>query len=229
MNTAIAPDVPEANTQMWDKIYRSGSMLWYPAEALVRLVRRHEKSDGFAGTILDHGCGTGNVAEFLTRSGHAVHCTDVSSEALAIVSQRFAKAGLPNPGITLIEPRLDLGQQLPQFNHVIAWQSLCYGTRPNTIASIASLVEVLPAGGCFIMCFPTANDLLYRRSEPLADGSRCFSESVSDQMGAVLTIPESEEELRSWCSGITIRDVVEYGMRFAGEQNQFHVIYGVKA
>ena len=61
MNTAIAPDVPEANTQMWDKIYRSGSMLWYPAEALVRLVRRHEKSDGFAGTILDHGCGTGNV------------------------------------------------------------------------------------------------------------------------------------------------------------------------
>ena len=227
--TAQSPTAAQGkNIQIWDNIYKSGSTLWYPAEALVRLVRRHESQEGFSGMILDHGCGTGNVSEFLSRSGHNVHCTEVSAEALTVVRQRYAKAGLPAPEVTLINPELDLPPQLPRYNHVIAWQSLCYGPRPSTISNLAQLVAGLPSGGCIIVCFPTPKDLLYRYSQPLNDGSRQFVQVNSGQLGAVLTIPESEEELRSWCKGIEVRDVVEYGMRFSGEQNQFYALYGVK-
>lgn len=217
------------NKEIWDEIYDGGSLLWYPAEALVRLVRRREREGGFPGIILDHGCGSGNVAEFLIRSGHKLHCTDISSAALRLLGQRFQGALLPRPATSLIDLGKRLRPQLPVYDHCIAWQSLCYSDIATARANLADLIEGLPSGGVLIVNFPTPEDQLYRHSEPMPDGSRRLIDDVSNQMGAIVTVPASADELRSWCPNIVVRDVVEYGLTFAGERSEYFVLYGVKA
>ena len=218
----------EKNKDIWDSIYEGGALLWYPAEALVRLVRRREREGGFAGTILDHGCGSGNVTEFLVRSGHRVHCTDISPVAIELLKRRFRDTTLPCPETTLIDLEQPLSPQLPAYNHVVAWQSIYYGTRDNVRQSLQTLIQGLPAGGVLIVSLPTPRDLAWANSEEMPDGSRRFVGNTSNQNGAILTIPETAEEFASWCRGVEVKDVVEYGMRFDGVRSEFFVLYGVK-
>lgn len=217
------------NKDIWDDIYASGGLLWYPAEALVRLVRRREREGSFPGVILDHGCGSGNVAEFLVRSGHRVHCTDISPAALRLLDQRFLGALLPRPTTSLIDVGRRLKPQLPAYDHCIAWQSLCYSDLATAKANLADLIDGMPSGGVLIVNFPTPNDLLCRHSEPMADGSRQLIDNVSNQKGAIVTVPASADELRAWCRKIVAQDVIEYGLTFAGERSEYYVLYGVKA
>jgi SAM-dependent methyltransferase len=221
--------VTATNRRIWDRIYEGGSLLWYPAEALVRIVRRQEREGGFPGVILDHGCGSGNIAEFLTRSGHRVHGTDISPAALQSVERRFRDLGQPAPPCSLIDLDRPLRAQLPQYDHVIAWQSLYYADIATVRANIAELIAGLPTGGVFILCLPTAQDLAFQHSEATEDGSRRLIDDVSGQRGAVLTIPDSAETLRGWCAGLTIRDVVTYSMVFDGKRSEFFALCGVKA
>src|SRR4051794_29260815 len=107
------------NRKIWDRIYEGGSLLWYPSEVMVRVVRRREREGGFAGVVLDHGCGSGNGTEFLARCGHRVHCTDISASALKVVERRFADAGLTPPSSSLIDVEHPLKGQLPKYDHVI--------------------------------------------------------------------------------------------------------------
>lgn len=216
------------NKKIWDSIYEGGAMLWYPAEALVRLVRRREREGGFAGTILDHGCGSGNIAEFLVRSGHRVHCTDISPVAIELLKRRFGNAALPCPEATLIDLERSLAPQLPAYDHAIAWQSIYYDTRSNVRQSLQTLIHGLPAGGVLIVSLPTPRDLAWANSEEMPDGSRRFIGNISNQNGAILTIPETADEFASWCQGVEVKDVVEYGMRFDGVRSDFFALYGLK-
>ena len=95
-------------------------------------------------------------------------------------------------------------------------------------ADLAELIAGLPSNGAFIICVPTSRDLASQHSEALPDGSRRFTDNVSGQRGAVLTIPDSADTLRGWCAGLTIRDVVVYGMEFDGKRSEFYALYGVK-
>ena len=226
--TARMTTTTTTNRQIWDRIYEGGALLWYPAEALVRIVRRHEREHGFSGVVLDHGCGSGNGAEFLAHCGHRVHCTDISLAALKAVERRFKSAGLTPPSSSLIDPEQPLREQLPDYDHVIAWQSLYYADAATVRSNIAELIAGLPSNGAFIICVPTSRDLASQHSEALPDGSRRFTDNVSGQRGAVLTIPDSADTLRGWCAGLTIRDVVVYGMEFDGKRSEFYALYGVK-
>lgn len=220
--------VTTTNRQIWDRIYEGGSLLWYPAEAMVRVVRRREREGGFPGVILDHGCGSGNGAEFLARSGHKVHCTDISPAALKVLEKRFADAGLTPPASSLIDPERPLKAQLPKYDHVIAWQSLCYSDLATARRNLGELIDGLAPGGAFIVNLPTPQDALYRHSEAMPDGSRRLIDDVSAQRGAIVTVPNSAEEFASWCPGIEVKDIIRYGMTFAGLQSDYFVLYGAK-
>jgi SAM-dependent methyltransferase len=217
-----------ANREIWNRIFGAGHRMWYPSEALVRLVRRHEKLEGFPGTILDHGCGSGVCAEFLVRSGHRIICSDVSVEALRSVARRFNEANLAAPDVVLIDVMLPLRQQLPVFDHLIAWQSIYYNTKAGMQNQMAELIEMLPHHGTFIVALPTIRDAVVAACEKLPDGTRRMSRDVSGQGGALLAVPESRDELLSLCGGIDVRDVVTFGMTFGGETNEYVAVYGVK-
>ena len=219
---------PATNTEVWEQIYRGGHRMWYPSEALVRIVRRHEKLEGFAGTTLDHGCGSGAAAEFVVRSGHKVVCTDVSEEALRVTRQRFDEAGLPAPQTVRIDAGKPLSPQLPDYDHLFAWLSVYYNTKAEMRQQLSELIARLPKNGAFIMAVPTINDVVVGASELLTDGTRQLRRNISGQNGALLTIPESRDELIAFCDGIDVRDVVTFGMTFAGERNENFAVYGVR-
>jgi SAM-dependent methyltransferase len=66
----------------WDESYRRGSAPWdlgRPQPAIVRLAER----GGFAGTVLDAGCGTGEHALYLAARGHETLGVDVAPTAIA--------------------------------------------------------------------------------------------------------------------------------------------------
>lgn len=216
------------NTGIWNDSYERGLFLWYPSEALVRVVRALERSGQLQGVILDHGCGSGNIAEFLVRSGHQVHCTDISASALKTVERRFRGLMLPQPRTSLIDLAQPLSGQLPAYDNVVIWQSLYYSDVATVRAHLGVLIDRLPSGGAFVTAFPTRNDVSFTNSRARPDGSRELVDDISGQRGAVVSVPESPEMLADWCNGIAVTDIVTFGMTFGGLSSEFYALYGVK-
>lgn len=215
------------SAKVWDRLYRGGHALWYPYEVAVRLVRHHLGREGFPGVILDHGCGSGNHLEFFARLGLKAHGTDVAEGALDVVRARFAGAKLPVPQLTLVDPMQPLAGQLPAYDHMFAWGSLHYDAKPRVLAALRDLIAGLPKGGAFLLSVPSANDIVYPRSEAMADGSRRITQEVSGQVGAIVSIPESSDELREWCKGIDVRDLGTFGWTLQGQRVEYYFLYGV--
>ena len=77
----------------WDASYADGPAPWdigRPQPAIVRLAAQ----GGFAGTVLDVGCGTGDNALHLAALGLSVLGVDVAETALAIARQKADDRGL---------------------------------------------------------------------------------------------------------------------------------------
>lgn len=216
------------NAALWNRLYESGAYLWYPYEVAVRVVRRHLSAEGFAGVVLDHGCGSGNHLEFFVRLGLSPVGTEVAANAVGLVRNRFRGAMLSCPPIHLIDPGRPLAPQLPRFDHAFAWGSLHYNHRARTVEDIGTLADRLPKGGAFILCVPSVNDVVCQQSEQLPDGSRRITSNVSGQHGAIVTVPENDTELIRWCRGITIHDCGTFGSTLGGVRSEFHFVYGVK-
>lgn len=230
MSTAPSGNQPAAhdNSQLWNRLYETGAYLWYPYEVAVRVVRRHLAAEGFPGTILDHGCGSGNHLEFFVRLGLSATGTEVAANAVEIVRGRFRGAMLACPPVQLIDLARPLAPQLPKFNHVFAWGSLHYNHRARVAEDIGVLADRLPKGGAFILSIPSRNDVAFAQSEALPDGSRRFVTNISGQQGAVVTVPENETELVGWCRGIDVRDCGVFGWTIGGVRSELYFVYGVK-
>lgn len=216
----------DCNQAIWDGAYAGGNFMWYPSEVLVVLVRQQEKREGLSGVILDHGAGSGNVAEFLVRAGHTVHCTDISEKSLQVIDHRFRDRNLPVPAMRHINPAKPLCEQLPRYNHVIAWLSVYYNARAKLRNDIDALIGGLPKGGVFIASLPTLADYQAKMSEPLPDGSRMLK--AAGQEGAVITLPKDVDELISWCPDLDIRDGLTYRLEARDFRHDHAIVYGVK-
>lgn len=219
----------QSNSQLWNRLYETGSYLRYPYDAAVRIVHRHLAAQGFSGTILDHGCGSGNHLEFFVRLGLRSIGTEVAASAAEIVRTRFRGAMLPCPPVQLIDLARPLAPQLPAFDHAFVWASVHYNRRARVLEDIAALIGGLPKGGAFILSTPSSNDVAYSHSEALADGSRRFTSDVSGQLGAFVTIPESQADLIAWCRGIEVRDCGNFGWTIGGRRSELYFLYGVKS
>lgn len=218
-----------ANAQLWDRLYDGGAYLWYPYEVAVRVMKRHAATDGFNGTILDHGCGSGNHLEFFARSGWSAHGTEISATSINLIRNRFRGAMLPQPKLSLVDPAKPLELQLPAYDHAFVWGSIHYNDHKGTIADIQTVVDGLPGGGCFVLCVPSINDVVASQSEVLTDGSRRITSDVSGQCGAVVTVPRDREELLSWCRDIDVRDAGRFGWEIGGVTSEFHFVYGIRS
>ena len=143
----------------WDESYRDGPAPWdtgRPQPAIVRLAGH----DGFAGTVLDAGCGTGEHALFLAARGHEVLGVDVAATAIARAREKAADRHLA--ATFLVADALQLGRLGRTFDCVLdvglfhtfddeerrAYvDSLAAVTRPGSVLRLLCFSDAAPGDG----------------------------------------------------------------------------------
>src|SRR5207247_10749338 len=125
----------------WDASYHDGPAPWdtgQPQPAIVRLA----SEGGFAGAVLDAGCGTGENALHVASLGLSVLGVDVAETALAIARQKAAERGLEVEYATADAFQLErLGRRFETVLDCGLFHTFDGDERPRYVASLASVTE----------------------------------------------------------------------------------------
>jgi SAM-dependent methyltransferase len=138
----------------WDASYRDGPAPWdtggpQPAIAAVAA------AGGFAGTVLDAGCGTGENALHVASLGLPVLGVDVAQTALAIARAKAAERGIEAEFVAADALALDrLGRGFDTVLDCGLFHTFDAGERPGYVASLASVTE--PGATLYVLCFSDA-------------------------------------------------------------------------
>ncbi len=135
----------------WNASYQDGPAPWdigQPQPAIVRVA----SEGGFAGAVLDAGCGTGENALHLAALGLSVMGVDVAETALAIAR---AKAGDRRIEAEFaVADALRLERLARRFETVLdcgLLHTFDADERPEYVASLASVTE--HEGTLYVLCF----------------------------------------------------------------------------
>jgi SAM-dependent methyltransferase len=147
----------------WDASYHDGPPPWdigRPQPAIVRLA----SAGGFAGAVLDVGCGTGENALLVASLGLSVLGVDVAETALATAREKAAGRGIDDPGIVefALADALHLERLGRMFKTVLdcgLFHTFNISTgderpadeRTRYVASLASVTE--RDGTLYVLCF----------------------------------------------------------------------------
>lgn len=135
----------------WDASYRDGPAPWDiggPQPAVVRLAAR----GGFAGAVLDAGCGTGENALHVAALGLPVLGVDVAGTALAIARDKAEARGIEAEFATADALRLELlGRRFATVLDCGLFHTFDGEERPAYVASLASVTE--HDGTLYVLCF----------------------------------------------------------------------------
>ena len=139
----------------WDASYREGPAPWdigRPQPAIARLA----SEGGFAGAVLDAGCGTGEnallVASLKMPSGLSVLGVDVAETALAMARQKAKDRGIEVEFAAA--DAFELGRLGRMFETVLdcgLFHTFNNDERPAYVASLASVTE--HGGTLYVLCF----------------------------------------------------------------------------
>ena len=137
--------------QPWDASYHDGPAPWdvgRPQPAVVRLAA----AGGFAGTVLDAGCGTGENACHLAASGWPVLGVDVAETALARARARAQRVGVDVEFAVADALALDgLGRRFQTVLDCGLFHTFDEDERSRYVRSLASVTE--PGGTLYVLCF----------------------------------------------------------------------------
>jgi SAM-dependent methyltransferase len=135
----------------WDASYRDGPAPWdigEPQPAIVRLA----SAGGFAGAVLDAGCGTGENALHVASLGSSVVGVDVAETALAIARAKADERGIEVEFAAADALRLDrLGRSFETVLDCGLFHTFDGDERPAYVASLASVTE--RGGTLYVLCF----------------------------------------------------------------------------
>ena len=135
----------------WDASYQPGPAPWdidHPQPAIVRVA----SEGGFAGAVLDAGCGTGENALHVASLGLSVLGVDVAETALDM-----ARAKADDRGIEVefaAADAFDLDRLGRRFDTVLdcgLFPAFDGDERPRYVASLGSVTE--PGGTLYVLCF----------------------------------------------------------------------------
>jgi SAM-dependent methyltransferase len=135
----------------WDASYLDGPAPWdlgRPQPAVVRLAA----GGGFAGPVLDAGCGTGENALHVAALGLPVVGVDVAGTALAMARLKAADRGIEAE--FAVADALGLQRLGRRFRTVLdcgLFHTFDRDERPGYVASLASVTE--PGGTLYVLCF----------------------------------------------------------------------------
>jgi SAM-dependent methyltransferase len=139
----------------WDASYRAGPAPWdigHPQPAIVRLA----SAGGFAGAVLDVGCGTGENAFLVASLGFSVLGVDVAETALAMAREK-ARERTNDRGIEVEFAAADalhlerLGRMFQTVLDCGLFHTFDRDERPAYVASLASVTE--HDGTLYVLCF----------------------------------------------------------------------------
>jgi SAM-dependent methyltransferase len=135
----------------WDASYRDGPAPWdvgRPQPAVVRLAA----DGGFAGAVLDAGCGTGENALHLASLGLSVLGVDVAATALAIARAKAADRGIEVAFAAADALALErLGRRFSTVLDCGLFHTFDGEERPAYVASLASVTE--DGSTLYVLCF----------------------------------------------------------------------------
>jgi SAM-dependent methyltransferase len=137
--------------QPWDASYQDGPAPWdigRPQPAIVRLA----SEGGFAGAVLDAGCGTGENALEVAALGLSVLGIDVAETALAIARAKAADRGIKVEFAAADALQLErLGRRFETVLDCGLFHTFDGDERPEYVASLASVTE--HGGTLYVLCF----------------------------------------------------------------------------
>lgn len=135
----------------WDASYHDGPAPWdtgQPQPAILRVAAQ----GGFAGAVLDAGCGTGENALHLASLGLSVLGVDVAETALAIARAKAADRGIEARFAAADAFQLHrLGRRFETVLDCGLFHSFDGDERPGYVASLASVTE--HDGILYVLCF----------------------------------------------------------------------------
>jgi SAM-dependent methyltransferase len=135
----------------WDASYHDGPAPWDvggPQPAIARLAAK----GGFAGPVLDVGCGTGENALHAAALGLPVLGVDVAETALALAREKAAERGIQVE--FALADALHLEQLGRQFATVVdcgLFHTFDADERPDYVASLAAATQ--RGGTVYVLCF----------------------------------------------------------------------------
>ncbi|WP_236581045.1 class I SAM-dependent methyltransferase [Rhodococcus sp. T7] len=135
----------------WDASYHEGRAPWDidgPQPAVVRVA----SEGGFAGAVLDAGCGTGENALHVAALGLSVVGVDVAETALAIARAKAGDRRIEIEFTAADALRLEtLGRRFATVLDCGLFHTFDAGERPGYVASVASVTE--RDGTLYVLCF----------------------------------------------------------------------------
>jgi SAM-dependent methyltransferase len=139
----------------WDASYQDGPAPWdigHPQPAIVRLASR----GGFAGPVLDAGCGTGENALHVASLGWQVLGFDVAETALAMAREKARQRGIAAEFVAADALQLEHleaagGRRFETVLDCGLFHSFDAEERPGYAASLASVTE--HGGTLYVLCF----------------------------------------------------------------------------
>jgi len=135
----------------WDASYNDGPAPWdvgRPQPAVVRVA----SEGGFAGAVLDAGCGTGENTLHIASLRLPVLGVDVAETALAIARAKAAERGIEAEFAAADALQLErLGRRFATVLDCGLFHTFDGGERPGYVASLASVTE--PGGTLYVLCF----------------------------------------------------------------------------
>jgi SAM-dependent methyltransferase len=138
----------------WDASYHDGPAPWdigRPQSAVVRLA----SAGGFAGAVLDAGCGTGENALHVAALGLSVLGVDVAETALAIAREKARDRGIDAEFAAA--DAFELRRLNRTFQTVLDCglvHTFDGDERPRYVASLASATQI--GGTLHVLCFSDA-------------------------------------------------------------------------
>jgi len=135
----------------WDASYSDGPAPWdigHPQSAIVRLTSK----GGFAGAVLDAGCGTGENTLHVASLGLSVLGVDVAETALAIARTKAADHSIKVEFATFDAFHLErLGRRFETVLDCGLFHTFNSDERPEYVASLASVTK--RDGTLYVLCF----------------------------------------------------------------------------
>jgi SAM-dependent methyltransferase len=135
----------------WDASYSDGPAPWdigQPQPAIVRLA----SEGGFAGAVLDAGCGTGENTLHVALLGLSVVGVDVAETALAIARKKATNRGIEVEFAAADAFHLErLGRRFETVLDCGLFHTFNSDERPGYVASLASITK--HDGTLYVLCF----------------------------------------------------------------------------
>jgi SAM-dependent methyltransferase len=135
----------------WDASYQDGPAPWdigRPQPAIARVAA----AGGFAGSVLDAGCGTGEHALLIAAQGLPVLGVDVAETALAMARKKAKDRGLEAEFVAADALHLErLGRRFQTVLDCGLFHTFEDEERQAYVASIAAVTE--PGAMLYVLCF----------------------------------------------------------------------------